>query len=341
MKAALLVGPSRFEIRQINIPIPGRKEILVRVRACGVCMSEVSSWRGGDHRPVPGYPEVLEVMKWSFDEVHEAPYPRRWGHEMTGQVTAVGPGVTKFSLADEVTGLVGGAFTEYCVLPESRAVHLGATTNSESVFGEPIACAVNAARRARVNNGDAVVIIGTGFMSLMILQLVSRQSPRMIVAVDRRDDALRAALAHGADIAINSANASLHSQLSAALGPSGADVVIEGTGHGDALDLAGRIAGVRGRIVIVGFYRGERRKIDIELWNIKGLDVVNAHERDPREYMRGMREGVRLVEQGQLRVAQLVTHTFPLEAVQEAFATAEAKPDGFIKAAVQMPGEAT
>jgi threonine dehydrogenase-like Zn-dependent dehydrogenase len=110
--------------------------------------------------------------------------------------------------------------------------------------------------------------------------------------------------------------------------------VIEATGLEWPLNLAGEMTAERGRLVIAGYHQDGMRQVNVQLWNWRGLDVVNAHERDPRMYLQGMREAVALIEQGVLDPQPLYTHTLPLERLGEALELTRTRPDGFMKALV-------
>jgi threonine dehydrogenase-like Zn-dependent dehydrogenase len=102
----------------------------------------------------------------------------------------------------------------------------------------------------------------------------------------------------------------------------------------ETLDLAARLTRVRGLLVIAGYHQDGPRQIDLQLWNWRGLDVVNAHEREPAVYLRGIREGAQLVADGALDPTPLYTHTFPVEHLGDAFEMLRTRPDGFLKALV-------
>jgi threonine dehydrogenase-like Zn-dependent dehydrogenase len=98
--------------------------------------------------------------------------------------------------------------------------------------------------------------------------------------------------------------------------------------------------GFNGRITVIGYHQGGPRAIDMALWNWKGIDVVNGHERHQHIYFRGMVGGITLLEEGKLNMAALVTHEYPLARIDDAFHEAVSKPSGFIKAVVKpVPGE--
>jgi threonine dehydrogenase-like Zn-dependent dehydrogenase len=86
--------------------------------------------------------------------------------------------------------------------------------------------------------------------------------------------------------------------------------------------------------VVAGFHQDGARQVDMQLWNWRGLDVVNAHERDPRVYVEGIREAAAAVAAGRLDPTPLYTHRFGLDEVDRALETAVERPDGFMKALV-------
>ena len=102
------------------------------------------------------------------------------------------------------------------------------------------------------------------------------------------------------------------------------------------MDLAAELTRERGRLVIAGYHQDAPRQINMQLWNWRGLDVVNAHERDPQVYLDGMRAAVDLVASGQLDPRPLYTHVVSLEQLGQAFTLMRARPDGFFKALVTM-----
>jgi threonine dehydrogenase-like Zn-dependent dehydrogenase len=127
----------------------------------------------------------------------------------------------------------------------------------------------------------------------------------------------------------------------AATGGNLADVVIEATGKQMPLDLGADLTRVRGRLIVAGYHQDGPRTVNMQLWNWRGLDVINAHERDPQIYKSGMEEGVRLLAARELDLEPLITHRFPLSDIERAFQTAEERPEGFIKSLVLPDGGGT
>jgi threonine dehydrogenase-like Zn-dependent dehydrogenase len=145
-----------------------------------------------------------------------------------------------------------------------------------------------------------------------------------VVAVSRRDSSLEHARVAGAGAAWRFGERGLDSESF--------DVVFEATGYQEPLDVAARLTRVRGRLVIVGYHQDGRRSVDMQLWNWRGLDVINAHERDPAAYVAGLRDAVEEVRAGRLDPAPLLTHRYPLEELGEAYRISCERPEGFVKA---------
>jgi threonine dehydrogenase-like Zn-dependent dehydrogenase len=112
-------------------------------------------------------------------------------------------------------------------------------------------------------------------------------------------------------------------------------VSIEAVGKQGALDVAGEITGIRGRLVIAGYHQDGPRQVNMQLWNWRGLDVINAHERDPTVYVAGLRAAVEAVRAGRLDPRVLCTHEFPLEQLGAALDLTRDRPDGFLKAIIR------
>lgn len=311
MISAQLVGPHRFAVRTEPDPEPGRRELLVRVEGCGVCGSNLPPWRGSDGVTFP-----LE--------------PGAPGHEAWGTVLRGGDRASGALVGRRVALLSYRAFAELDVVREDQVLPLPPELDGKDVVGEPIACAVNVARRAGVEKGDVVVVLGIGFLGALLLPLLHAAGPERLVAVSCRRTSREMAERMGATEILTYDEA--RDRFAANGG--GAHVVIEATGKQGPLDLGGRMCRTRGRLIVAGYHQDGPRTVDMRLWNWRGIDVVNAHERDPRVYMAGMREGLVRLADGTLDLDPLITHRLPLSEIQRAFEAADARREGFFKAVV-------
>lgn len=317
MQAGVISAPRRIEMVDVPIPEPNSNQVLVRLEGCGVCASNIPVWEG---RPWFSYPM-------------EAGAP---GHEGWGRVTKIGEQVRGFSLGDRVAILSHNAYAEYDISDQLSTVKLPAVLDQQPFPAEPCGCAMNIFRRSQVNRDDTVAVVGVGFLGALLIQLVRAVGAR-VLAISRREVGTRCALEMGASHVLTlDEQAHVVSEVKNLTNHRLCDVVIECTGKQGALDVAAELTRERGRLVIAGYHQDGLRQINMQLWNWRGLDVINAHERDPQVYCEGMHHAVRAVQTGLLNPAPLFTHTFPLHQLGDALQMAAARPAGFMKALVLM-----
>jgi threonine dehydrogenase-like Zn-dependent dehydrogenase len=316
MRAALFNGERRVDAIDIAVPQPTAHEVRVRLEGCGVCASNLPVWEG---RPWFSYPFAAGAP----------------GHEGWGRIDALGEHVTDFRIGDRVAMVSGHAYAEYDLADREAVVKIPETLADTPVPAEPLGCAINIFRRSDIRPGQTVAIVGIGFIGAMLTALCVRAGAR-VIAVTRRRSALLMAEQFGATsmIALDDASHAIR-ETRRICGNDGCERVIEAIGNQMGLDVATELAGVRARVVIAGYHQDGSRSVNLQRWNWLGLDVVNAHERDPAEYRRGMREAIELISKGDLDPTPLYTHLYPLEDTGAAFRTLAERPDGFFKALVQ------
>lgn len=315
MKLAVLQAPRAFEVIEAPVPEIGADEVLIRVAACGVCTSELHIWDG------------------TADNIR---FPMMPGHEVSGVVERVGADVAGFTAGDPVAvWATSRGFSEYVAVKADYCFPAG-NLPLELALAEPLACAVNGVELANLSLGDDVVIIGAGFMGNLVQKLVALQGPCRVIVADTRPDALARAVRLGATHTVDVTKDSLVDGVRELTDGRGVDASFEVTGAQAPLLMLGDITRMSGKVVIVGYHQGGNREIPLAQWNYKAFEIVNAHFREVATIMRGMRIGMRLLTSGRLTLDGLVTHRFPLAEINEAFATAEAKPAGFAKATVVM-----
>jgi threonine dehydrogenase-like Zn-dependent dehydrogenase len=301
VRAAVLKAPGHVALHALPDPEAAAGEVLVRLQGSGVCASELPLWEG---------------REW-FTYPRPAGEP---GHEGWGMVEAVGAGVAGLAPGQRVTFIGAGAHAEYAVVPAGECVR---HDFDEPFPGEPLACAMNAFARSRVRGGERVAVVGAGFFGLLLVQLC-RGVAQEIAVFSRRGSALEQARALGAT--------ETHDSYAEVAGEGSFDAVFEVTGHQEPLDLAAQLCRIRGRLVIVGYHQDGLRTVNLQLWNWRGLDVINAHEREPRRYVEGLRAAVDAVATRRLQPAPLLTHHFGLDELAAAYTISSDRPDGFVKA---------
>lgn len=317
MRAAVLREPRQIEIVQVEAPRPGPGEVRVRLEGCGVCASNLPPWEG---RPWFSYPFA----------------PGALGHEATGVIDALGEGVEGWTAGDRVALMSQHGYAEFDTAPADAVVRLPRELDGCFFPGEPLGCAANVFERSCIEPGQFVAIVGTGFLGSLLVQLAVSRHAR-VLALDRRSWARDRVRNFGAEVVPWRSREEMIAEVRELTGGRFCDVVIESTGKQEPLHLAGELTRERGRLVVAGYHQDGLREVNLQLWNWRGLDVINAHERDPARYVDGIRRAIDAVLQKQLDPFPLLTHFLPLDALGEALRLTHERPDGFMKAVV-VPG---
>lgn len=317
MRAAVLTGPGRLHIKEVAIPEPGDGQIRVRLEGCGVCASNLTPWAGPDWMTFPTEAGQL-------------------GHEGWGVVDAVGRGVKNLAAGDRVAVLFQRSYAQFDVGEARFAVRLPPSLADQPFPGEPLACAMNIFRRSDIRPGQKVAVIGIGFIGAVLTRLASDAGAH-VIAISRRRFSLDVARRMGAsEVLPIEDHPAIIKRVKEMTGGAFCERVIEATGKQWPLTLAAELTRERGLLIIAGYHQDGPRQINMQLWNWRGIDVINAHERDPQQYLRGMREAVDLISTGKLNPAPLYTHSYPLDRLGDALNAARDRPDGLLKALVMM-----
>jgi threonine dehydrogenase-like Zn-dependent dehydrogenase len=304
MKAAVLRGNREVSVDETDIGRLGPGQVLLRLEGCGICASNLPVWEG---RPWFEYP------------LHAgAP-----GHEPWGRVAELGEATAGFEVGQRVTGLSYRAYAELDVADAEELIALPPELDDRPFPGEALGCVMNVFERAGIERGMHVAVVGAGFIGSCLIQVAVAAGAKT-VAFSHRQYSLDQAIAQGAaaarpldDVERDSGNYAR---------------VIECTGVQAGLDAASRLTAPGGRLVIAGFHQDGPRTVDMQAWNWKGIDIVNAHERSPARYRAGMTAAVEAVGDRRLDPWPLLSHRVGLQELGQAFRWMEERPDGFMKA---------
>ena len=311
----MIAAPRVLEIREDHDAAPGPGQVAVAVRGCGVCGSNVPVWEG---RPWFDYPLPLGAP----------------GHEAWGEIHAIGDGVTGLRPGDAVALLSTTAFRDTVVAAPEEVVKLPADLAGVSFPGEALGCGFNIARRSMFQPGDTVAVVGCGFIGALVVKLAAVAGAR-VIAVSRRAHALDLARSLGAaeTVAMDDHQRVIDA-VGALTGGALCRTVVEAVGAQWPLDLAAQLTGFGGRLVVAGYHQDGPRSVDMQMWNWRGIDVINAHERDPEITRRGIREAADAVAAGWFDPSPLYTHIFPFSELGGAMDAMLDRPAGFTKALV-------
>jgi 2-desacetyl-2-hydroxyethyl bacteriochlorophyllide A dehydrogenase len=321
VKAAVLYKPGDVKMEDLDIPKPREKDVLIRVKACGVCGTDNALYTG----EYPGnYPVII-------------------GHEFSGDVIEIGDDVRNFSPGDRVTvdpnkvchscdycqsgnehlceylssmGVhIHGADAEYCVMPESNIYPIAETLSyEEAAFCEPLACAIHGTDLARIKVGDTVLIIGAGGMGNLITQCAVNSGAANVIVSEpialRREKALE----NGATHVIDPLNHDLKKELKT-IKCIGADIVFEVAGNLDAQETCISLVRKGGTIVFFGCSPQDG------LIKVNPF-IINEHELTISGSFNNQFATARAVEMlgsKKIRVDNLISHRIPLHDYLEVF----------------------
>jgi len=265
MKALVHTAPYVMEVQEWDVPSHGPDDLLVRVKACAICGSDIKGYTGETGRRQP---------------------PIIMGHEASGVVEAVGANVTAFASGDRVCfdstvycrrcaycqsgrpnmcerrQVVGvsegtyrrhGAMAEYVVVPHWIAVRMPDSLSfAQAALVETVSISVHAANRTPVRLNDTVVVVGVGAIGLTALQAIRLKGAGRVIVTDLSPWRLELARQLGADVAIRADQPDLLGRLRDATGPEGADAVIEAVGIQATVDTALEITRKGGSLTLIG-----------------------------------------------------------------------------------------
>ena len=342
MQALVVLEPSRMEIREVPVPAPGPNEVLARVRAVSICGTDVHLIRGD----YPGF--------WP------PAFPFIPGHEWAGEVAALGPGAERFGIAvgDRVAGTshdacgvcrecvegrynlcenygrpglhkqyghsVQGADAEYVVQGVKTIFPLpDALTFEDGALVDPASIALHVANRGNVTPGDTVAITGAGAIGLLAGDAARIRGAGRVIVVGRGYRLAKAA-AMGFET-VNTAAGDPVGAVRTLTGGFGVDVVLECAGVPATVEWALEMLRRGGRCAAVGIPT-VGVEIAMQRLVLDELELVGS-----RASAGEMRRVIPHVEQGRMRVREMVTHRFPLADYADALATFNDRDSGAIK----------
>ena len=317
MVAAILTRPQTFAIQDTATPRIKEDEIKIRLQGCGICASSIPVWEG---------------REW-FNYPMEPGSP---GHEGWGLVEDAGAKIKTVQQGDRVAFLSYHAYAEYDTAREGSFVKLPKQLGNKPFPGEPLGCAMNILNRSDVSNGDTVAIIGIGFLGALLCQLVKSRGAK-VIAISRRQYSLERAQNYGADeTVLLTSTWEVTNKVAEITGNNFCNRVIEATGKQEAIDIATEIISEGGKMIIAGFHQDGLRQVNMQKWNWKAIDIINAHERDPAKYVNGMQLAVDAVTEGVIDPDLLYTDILPLTEIGKGFERTVNRPDGFMKALLKI-----
>lgn len=337
MKAVLLEATHKLTLTDVDPPtIQGADEVLINVKTVGICGSEVHAFNGT--HPFRKPPCIL-------------------GHEAAGQVVSVGSGVQTFKPGDRVcvdpqwtcgecefcqsgdqqlcpskkvlgTTNWPGAFGEYMIVPEQAVYRLpDHLSNIQGTLVEPLSVGVHANRRANIQAGESVAVLGAGPIGMTVTAVASTRGAAPIIVSDLQQHCLNISKNHlGATNTLVAGRDPLVDTIMNITEGKGVDVVFLTVGIPALFNEALKIVKSRGRIVLVALFE---KPLQLEAFDIVGRDVsiVGSQMYNAAD----IRTAIDLIATGKVQLDAMVTHILPLSQAQHGFEMASTKTDGAVK----------
>lgn len=328
MKAIVKVkkDAEAMEVRELPIPKPGPGEVLVKMKAAGICYSDVmilkNKYKGRVPVPIPlimGHEGAGVVAEVGQDVDHVKPGDKvglnpLWG---CGHCENCMNGYTNMCLNWKHLGITcDGTFAEYRVVPSFVAYKLPETLSMlDAAFLEPIGLTVRTLDHVKPRLGDTVAIIGPGSIGLFHLQAFKSAGASIVIVIGIDQDAKRFEIAKklGADYIVNGSREDVLVRVKEITQGLGCDIVVETANHSSTVPLAISLASARGKVVLFGLYP-EATISPLTLLR-SGLTVIGDVGVLPGHFLRA----IRWVEYKKVLAEPIITRTFRLDQAKEAF----------------------
>jgi L-iditol 2-dehydrogenase len=338
MKAVLVERPHDVAYVELERPVAGPGEVVVRSHVAGICRTD------------------LEMIEGALTDPRWVRFPLVPGHEWSGTVFELGEGVGDLGVGDRVVceGMIPcnrcprckegathlclnydqlgftrpGGYGEYVLVPRHVVHRLpDAVSFAAGVLVEPASCVLRGLERGRPRPGETVGVIGIGTLGSLAVTLARLWAPGMLVAFGVRDEELSFARGLGADATVHVAEEDPVAAVQRLVGD-GLDLVIETAGAAAAVELATRLVRPGGRVVLLGI-AGEGKTLELPADRIMfgDMDVIGSCSYPTSSWS----QVVRLLERGLVDFDPLVTHRFPVARFEDAFAAMDERHGAVVK----------
>ena len=330
MKAVVYYGPKDIRIEDVRVPVNTDEELLVKVDACAVCGTDLKSFNYGNPRIKP---------------------PRIMGHEFTGAVENAGSQVSGFKTGDRVVMATSvscgnciycdrgwtnlcinlapmgysfeGGMAEYIIIPEQALRNGHAVivpdnvTAKHAALAEPLSCAINAASNSGIKEGDTIVVLGAGPMGLMNAAVARALGAGKVILSEISEKRLSQAEDFGIDILVNPGKDDLEKIVKEATDGYGADIAIVAAPAAYPQETAPALVRKRGTVCLFASLPAgdEILSINSRTVHYGEINIVGSSDSTAKH----VRQAVEMISEGKIDADKLVTHTFGLDGIFEAF----------------------
>jgi L-iditol 2-dehydrogenase len=334
-----MIQPGKIVFSQVPKPQVNPGEVLIEVKTCGVCGSDVHVWRG--KHPFTSYPIIQ-------------------GHEFAGLIASVGKGVAglspgrkvtvepslvcgkcypcrhgKYNICDnlKVMGFqTDGCHRNFFAVPAQKVIPLPDEMSFEAgAMVEPTAVGVHAVKKAALKEGSTAVILGAGPIGLLTMQVAKGLGAAKVMITDIVDFRLEAARRLGADCVVNAYHQDIPTAVNQEFGKDGADLIFECVGAEQALETAIQTARKGSRIIVVGVVGG-RPPLSIGLLQDRELEMIGTLMYMQEDFL----TAIELINSGKVTPEEMITNRFKFGDLPQAYREADENKDRNLKVMVEF-----
>lgn len=335
----VMTAPKEIIFREIDKPVPGPGQVLVKIMRIGVCGSDIHVYHG----------------KHPFTK-----YPVTQGHEVSGKIEALGEGVTDFQVGQKVTiepqvycgkcypcthgkynlceelKVMGfqttGTASEYFAVDAAKVTPVpDSMSYDEAAMLEPLAVTVHAVKRAGDVQGKKIAVLGAGPIGILLAQTAKAMGASQVMITDVSDYRLALAKKCGADFAVNTRNKDFGEALVEAFGPDKADVIYDCAGNDITMNQAIRCARKGSTIILVAVF-ADMANVDLAVLNDHELDLNSSMMYRHEDYV----DAIRYVEEGKIALQPLMSKHFAFQDYKAAYEYIDANRESTMKVLIDV-----
>lgn len=339
MLQQVMTAPGVIEFREIPTPEAGPGQVLVKIQKIGICGSDIHVYHG---------------------EHPFTKYPITQGHEVSGEIAALGPGVTGFVLGQKVTiqpqvvcgncwpcrhgkynlceelKVMGfqttGVASRFFAVDESKVTPLPDSMSfDEGAMIEPLAVAVHAVQRAGDVAGKDICVLGAGPIGILVAQVAKGLGARKVMITDVSKIRLEKARECGADVCVNTREKDFGEEFLRCFGPDKADVIYDCAGNNITMGQAIQYARKGSTIILVAVF-ATRGDVDLAVLNDHELDLNTSMMYRNEDYLKA----IELVKEGKVQLKPLISKHFPFQEYLAAYEYIDANRETTMKVIINV-----
>lgn len=326
MKATVLHGINDLRVEEIPVPVPASGEVLVNVKACGICGSDVGRAlkTGAYHYPIVIGHEFAGIVTDAKEEKDRCWIGKRVGiFPLKPCFSCKSCKEQKYEMCESYDYLgsrCDGGFEEYVAVPEWNLIGLPDNVSyEEAAMLEPLSVAIHALRDFDRLDGKTLAIIGPGPIGNIVSKVARAKGASAIIMIGRTAEKLAFASRYGSDHIIDSGSEDVEKEIDNLTDSNRADVVIEGTGASQSVALAIRIARRGGDVILLGNPSEDVSLDKTTYWQIlrKQIKLIGTWNSSFKSSKDDWQEAVSLIASGKIDLKPLISHTLPFDGLRQ------------------------